>query len=310
MARILVLTHAFDKFYRTDGATGEVRGNYMIFDLLNELQRRGHSYAIKAGLDDLPPADLAILHVDSTVVPKPYREAAARYPICLNRHAVDISKRLVSGALLSRDERWEGPVIVKSNLNHMGRPEAKQNKAAREAGRALPHPDLGRSTEYKVYSSTKAVPGETWLAEELVVERFVPEPDPDGFALRVWVFCGESERCTRHIATDPMVKGQNTIRREPAPVPPELRVERIRLGLDYGKLDFAVHHGRAILFDANKTPGEAPQLAEHISAGASRLADGLERMLIKPPRRPLFNWRQHVPGRLTRWPSGVFSAAG
>jgi hypothetical protein len=107
-----------------------------------------------------------------------------------------------------------------------------------------------------------------------------------------------------------MVKGPTTIRREPASVPPELRVERLRLGLDYGKLDFAVHHGRAILFDANKTPGEAPQLAEHVSAGASRLADGLEKMLIKPPRRRLFNWRQHLPGGRAKWPSGIFSVAG
>jgi hypothetical protein len=310
MARILVLTHAFDKFYRTDEATGKVTCNYMILDILTELQRRGHSYAISTGLDDLPTADLAILHVDSTVVPHSYREAAGRYRICLNRHAVDISKRLVSGAVLNRGERWDGQVIVKSNLNHRGRPEAMQNIAAKEAGRALPHPDLDRSTEYKVYPSVSAVPEETWLGEELVVERFIPEPDADGFALRVWVFCGDSERCTRHVSKDPMVKGARTIRREPVPVPPELRAERLRLGFDYGKFDFAVHHGRAILFDANKTPGDAPQLAEHISAGTSHLADGLERMLTKPPRRRLFNWNLHLPGRLAKWPSGVFSVAG
>lgn len=111
------------------------------------------------------------------------------------------------------------------------------------------------------------------------MEKFIPEPEPDGFAARFWLFCGERERCTRHVSPQSLVKGDDTIRREAVPVPDELRALRRKLGFDYGKFDFVMHEGRAVLLDANKTPGRARNLSSFIAAGNANLADGFEGLI-------------------------------
>ena len=63
-------------------------------------------------------------------------------------------------------------------------------------------------------------------------------------------------------------------------MPDERRAERERLGFDYGKFDFVVREGKAILLDANKTPGSPPPSPE-IDASNADLARGLHSMLRK-----------------------------
>jgi hypothetical protein len=63
------------------------------------------------------------------------------------------------------------------------------------------------------------------------------------------------------------------------PVPNELRIERKRLGFDYGKFDFVVHEGRVVLLDANRTPTAAANLSDYQDTEASRLASGIESFL-------------------------------
>jgi hypothetical protein len=72
------------------------------------------------------------------------------------------------------------------------------------------------------------------------------------FTLRFWVFCGAAERCTRYVSPDRLVKATRSIRKEAVPVPDELRQRRHELGFNYGKFDFVLHQGKAILLDANK----------------------------------------------------------
>jgi len=55
--------------------------------------------------------------------------------------------------------------------------------------------------------------------------------------------------------------------------------ERRKLGFDYGKFDFVVHEGRAVLLDANKTPGRARNLSKIVAAGTANLADGFETLI-------------------------------
>jgi hypothetical protein len=62
------------------------------------------------------------------------------------------------------------------------------------------------------------------------------------------------------------------------PVPDFLRAERERLGFDYGKFDFVIHDGQAVLLDANKTPGPPPSSPDAMERNA-RLAGGIEMML-------------------------------
>ena len=73
--------------------------------------------------------------------------------------------------------------------------------------------------------------------------------------MRHWVFCGDEGYSNRYVSPEPIIKGSNVTSSEPVPVPDELRQWRRDHGLEYGKMDFVVHDDRALLLDANKTPG-------------------------------------------------------
>ncbi|MEW6631576.1 MAG: hypothetical protein AB1440_11955 [Pseudomonadota bacterium] len=279
MAHIAVITHEFDRFQRRRGLLLRRDSPYMLFDLLSELKRRGHSARILNGTSAKPHADIAVLHVDATVTPAEYIDYARAFPFCLNIGAADISKRRISGAVIGKDDDWRGPVIVKSNLNNLGTRERTLNRRSRRAGKPEPFPGVQTSGGYRVHASLADVPAEVFESDDLVVEKFIPEPEPDGFGARFWTFCGERERCTRHVSPQSLVKGNDTIRREPVAVPNELRALRRELGFDYGKFDFVVHEGRAVLLDANKTPGGAGNLSSFLAAGNANLADGFEGLI-------------------------------
>ncbi|MDG4909766.1 hypothetical protein P9228_25605 [Mesorhizobium sp. WSM4898] len=279
MARIAVITHEFDRFQSRRGLLWRRDSPYMLFDLLEELKRRGHSVQVLSGTSAKPAADIAVLHVDATVTSPDYVEYARAFPFCLNLGAADISKRRISGAVVGKDDGWKGQVIVKSSLNHRGTPEQQLNRRARRAGKPMPFPGVQSFDKYEIHASLADVPAELFGREDLIVERFIPEPEPDGFAARFWLFCGERERCTRHVSPQSLVKGDDTIRREAVPVPDELRALRRKLGFDYGKFDFVMHEGRAVLLDANKTPGRARNLSSFIAAGNANLADGFEGLI-------------------------------
>lgn len=270
MARIAILTHEHDAF-----ATRE----YLLKSLLPHWEDAGHSIAVVDGLQDWPDADLAILHVDHSLVPQAYAQACMRYARVINGRALDIRKRHVSRILLRRDSDWTGPVIIKTNLNHGGMSEMHCFQQKRKAGHhdIKPTPDMVFSTEpYTILPDKEAVNPAFWDHPGLVIEPFLAEGDQRGYSMRTWVFLGAAERSSRFFATDPLVKSANIVAREPCAIPDEIRAERLRLGFDYGKFDFVVHEGRPILLDANRTPF-APSAAARpdIAAANALLARGL-----------------------------------
>ncbi|WP_292673373.1 hypothetical protein [Mesorhizobium sp.] len=279
VARIVVITHEHDQFLGKRDILLRRGSPYLLFDVLGELKRRGHSVRIQQGLSKTHSADVAVLHVDATITPADYLDYARSFPFCLNVGTADISKRRISGALVNEGDAWQGPVIVKSNLNNQGIPETFLNRRARRARKPPPFPDMPVLQSYEVYGSISDIPDGVFERDDLVVDKFIPEKEPDGFAARFWVFCGESERCTRYVSPNALVKASETIRREPVPVPDEMRQLRRELGFDYGKFDFVIHEGRAVLLDANKTPGRPKNLVKMFSAGASHLADGFEGLI-------------------------------
>jgi hypothetical protein len=207
-----------------------------------------------------------------------YSEAAKRYPIVVNGAAVDMRKRLVSHYLVTRDDGWTGPVIVKTDLNYGGIPEKQAAERFRRDGKPAdlsPGPIVATTRPYPIFASANVVPADVWANPGLVVERFLPEQDERGYCVRAWVFFGDQERCTRYRGTHPIVKSATIVAREVVPVPDEIRAERERLGFDYGKFDFVVHDGHAILLDANRTPSAPPPNPE-IEASNARLAAGIE----------------------------------
>lgn len=280
LARIVVFTHAYDRFLRWRWSWPPRNSTYLLFEVLRELRTMGHDWQVVVGPQPAS-GDVAVLHVDASFVDEAYLALAQGFPRSVNFATSDISKRRVSGALLAPGEGWAGPVIVKTNLNYMGKIEAAHNRLAAQRGLPPPHPAPPAIERYEVLPSADAVPDSTWANPDLVVERFIPEPDAQGYALRTWVFMGTRERCTRHVASDSLVKADNIVRREPVEVPAALRAERERLGFDFGKFDFVVHDGRPVLLDANRTPGSSRAMRPVLKAGARHLAEGFAEMIGK-----------------------------
>ncbi|WP_395770308.1 hypothetical protein [Arenimonas sp.] len=280
MASIAILCHELDQaiWPRRDG--NGYNCPYLIGQMVFNLIQRGHDVEIVHGLKAKnPDPDLAILHVDLTRVPEDYLAYAAGFRNCLNRKIADISKTVISGALLAGRPDWNGPVIVKSNLNcHAGGESAKN---ARRKGSA---PEVRAFPEYAVFNSIQDVPEELTSDASLVIDCFMPEREGDMYAIRHWVFCGDQGHCNRFISPKMIIKGANVVRKDPCAVPEQLHEIRKSLGFDYGKFDFVMHGDDVYLLDANKTPGSPPLLTAGDKAGVSRLVDGFEAMMHRPQK--------------------------
>ena len=274
MAHIVLITHTYDNFRERSFLLGSLAGHWL---------DAGHDVSLAEGLGNWPDGDVAVMHVDLSVVPAAYSEAARRYAIVVNGAATDVRKKRVSRHLVTQNDDWTGPVIIKTDLNYSGIPEMHAAQMFRRDGKPAdlpPGPVVSTTRPYPILRSLGEVPREVWANPGLVVERFLPEQDVHGYWVRAWVFFGDRERCTRYRGTHPIVKTATIVGREPAPVPEELRAERERLGFDYGKFDFVVHDGRATLFDANRTPS-APPSSPEIDASNAHLAGGLESLMRK-----------------------------
>lgn len=253
----------------------------MVYAFAEHWRRAGHTVITHRGSAEPPPGDVAILHLDVTVVPAEYHPLLSRYRRVLNGKVLDISKRAYSQHLLSRgDGSWRGPVIVKTNTNFLGRPEAFINEAARRAGRTPPLPPTYLARGYPVFDSLAQVPEAIWANPDAVVERFLPERDEQGrYCVRVWTFFGERERCVKWHAREKIVKASNTVERTPLEPPRELRAWRERLGFDFGKFDYVVHEGKELLLDANRTPSFPTEQSPNALAAAADLAAGIDGFL-------------------------------
>ena len=96
---------------------------YDIMHVAKYWQEVGHEVFPVFGTKQFIPADIAILHVDLSLVPQGFVDFANRYAICLNKRALDIRKSRVSKNLLHKNDHYTGQVIIKSNENTGGIPE-------------------------------------------------------------------------------------------------------------------------------------------------------------------------------------------
>ena len=237
---------------------------------------------------------VGILHVDLTHVPTDYEPLRAAYPVLLNGTVADIGKRKVSPELtVGRDDLYDGPVIVKTDLNARGVPERRARRheqawparvAANVLDRLMPRRPTGRwwrwDRPYPAYPRKSAVPGWVWRRPDLVVQRFVPEPAGPGYVLRIWYFLGDVDLHLARYAHDPwFAGGRGTQAALLGEVPPELRDFRARWGFDLGKFDYVLSEGRPVLLDANKTPSFGLGATPFHGAALPRLAESIERWL-------------------------------
>jgi hypothetical protein len=276
MIRIVVITHTYDNFQGR---------NFLLRSFFGHWIDAGYDVVVTVGPDDWPDGDIAVMHVDLSVIPALYAEASRRYAIVVNGAARDIRKKIVSRYRVSPNDGWTGPVIIKTDLNSGGMPELHIGRQALRDGNHAEMPPgriVSTTQPYPILRSADAVPTAVWNNPGLIVERFLPEQDAGGFWVRAWVFFGDRERCTRYRGNHPIVKSASIVAREPAPVPEELRAERERLGFDYGKFDFVVRDSHAILLDANRTPTAPPPSASpDLAASNTNLACGLDALLRK-----------------------------
>jgi len=249
--KVAVLTHPRDKFES---------GSYHLLKMIDIWRKSGIEVAVLHGIGRFEAADALIVHVDLTVIPEEYRAFSNRYPIVVNGRIHDISKRKISRHLVTRGDPYMGEVIVKTDLNYAGRAEQRAVhlwRLRRAVLKCLPWAWTGHLTPefYPVFPSSAVVPAGVWNNPRLVVERFIPERAGEYYCLRQWLSFGSRSVSQRLVSPHPIVKAANIVRRDyDLPIPRDLRAMREELGFDYGKFDYVIANGKAVLLDANRTP--------------------------------------------------------
>ncbi|ATG46978.1 hypothetical protein CEW89_04975 [Celeribacter ethanolicus] len=262
----------------------DLQKKYVLSCLAEIWQEMGLTVRVGPGFAE--DADLCILHHDVTRLSPERVPQAPEGVRVLNGAVRDISKRRYSSLRLEPGADWDGQVIVKSNLNHFGGPEQRnlprltRLRLKAQSRLARLNWDLARSLPKKTYpvlDRLDKVPGWVWERDDLLVERFMPEREGDHYCLRGWLFFGSASYGYKLVATDPLVKVRTMVRYEYLDeVPPELQRHREEMGFDFGKFDYVMHDGRAILLDANKTPSFA---GDRRSERVLRLARAVEEFL-------------------------------
>jgi hypothetical protein len=264
VARIAILTHAHDVF-----------ANYFLTEIAHVWREQRHEITLHPGPTREARADLAIVHVDLTVVPPEYLASARQFGRAINANVPDISKRIISRQLVARGDDYDGPVIVKTNRNCGGLPEAKLARKGLIPGGMACKPE-----DYPIFQFKRMVSEKFWDNPEFVVEKFLYEQRDGHFCLRTWVFLGDRETNSLSYSKSAIVKSNNVIRREPvAEVPDELRAMRREFGFDYGKFDYAIVDGRVVLYDVNRTPTLGRFSREQFMPRIRLLAEGLDSFL-------------------------------
>lgn len=263
---------------------------YRVWFMAELWKRAGVRVDVVRGPAEAITADVLIPHVDLSYIPDEYWEVIVRHPCAVNRHVRDIRKRLYSELIVRRDDAWDGPVIVKTDANSGGYSEelfgrsGRRGRMERRINRFVHRPGverrllrwLSRLDTYHVFKSARHVPRGVYDNPLLVVERFMPERREDGYAVRSMTCFGDRVRSRMMVAPEPIVKARNAKLREYVPTPPEMLEWRKRLRVDYGKLDFVVHDGRAVLLDVNITPSMSSGLEEGKILRSRYFAEGLE----------------------------------
>jgi hypothetical protein len=255
---------------------------YMAYEFARRWEAAGHRVLYHRGTAPPPPGDVAILHVDLTVIPEPYRDLGKTYARVINQATWDLRKSRYTQAKLARGDAWPGPVIIKTEGNHAGNIDDALRRTELAEAMASDIPKWAVMQDYIVCESSARVPDAIWDMPGALVEKYIPERDASGANyLRVWTFFGTEERSSRYLSYAPMVRAANYVSRETVAVPDEMRALREKLGFDYGKFDYVRHDGRYVLLDANRTPAAPAFIANNpeIAASFDRIAHGIDGFL-------------------------------
>ena len=285
---VVVLIHQNDQGFRNI--------HYLIKPLIEAWQATGIQVEVVRGLGRHPPADGLFPHIDLTITPRAYRRFFDRYALVVNRQLVDISKSRISTNLVGPHDSYTGPVIVKTERNYGGLPEQRLTPPSPLT--QLWHAITGRRilssgsapldtagwkyvealepSAYPVFSSLGAVPREVFANRHLVVEKFIPEQDGKGFAIRYFYFLGQASICYCLRSTEPATKFSNAHSIDRVPAPEVLQAYRRQRGIDFGKIDFVMRDGEPVVLDVNRTPALRPDAQALPGEIIAALAEGLQ----------------------------------
>jgi hypothetical protein len=249
--RIHIITKSSEKLSRV----------YIMGVLADVWVEQGHT--VTTGPIPMMDADIAILHIDATVVSDNVLPSNPSKRLIINSNILDISKSRISSNILNPLSDYDGQVIVKTDANHYGRPEFFKLpfwhiKRLRRKLTSQIHWSIARELPeccYPICQKIADVPSWVWRRQDLIVEPFQPEVENGEYVVRVWIFFGKNEYCVKLYSSDPIVKSGNSSHFEFVDdIPESIRSKRTELGIEFGKIDFTIVNGQAVLLDVNKTP--------------------------------------------------------
>ena len=261
MKKIVIIFHKNDK---------NRLQNYLIMRLTEIWRSEGIEVIPVLGIKRFVPADLAILHVDLSVVPDEYINFAQKYPIALNRAVKDVRKSTFIDNTIKPGDKYEGKIIVKSNLNCAGVPERRNSSMnalfsslkrrldLSEILGGMHKPYFNTPSDYIILESSSCVPENWFKNKDIVIQKFLPEMDNGCYCIRNYFFLGNRSTSLLRKGNGPIVNSGSTSSLEPIDVHPDIVKLRSKLRFDYGKFDYIVHEGVPMLIDINKTTGTSP----------------------------------------------------
>ncbi len=282
---------------------------YFIDHFVSRWEDAGYRVIDHIGSVDVPKADICILHINLTVIPPEYVEIIAKFPLVINGNILDISRRTFSQILLSKNDDYTGPVIVKTNTNYGGKPESdrlKQKYMLNEPSKSI-FPSFGIKSvvkkslfqlmnrtgikkpfqkwdqietmnplTYPIFRNMNHVPKGVWGNPNLVVERFINSCKDGLYYAYYCVFFGDRQIGGRLASPNPIVKFSNLVSEERLAVPDAVRQWRKDLNIDFGRLDYLEFEGQYFLIDVNKTEGGGIEMGYEYPEEIDYLAGGLE----------------------------------
>ena len=167
--------------------------------------------------------------------------------------ATTVAIRKIAGLVLARLEA-RPPSLATNEVTHARRPESAMAIATpSRADFSLVNSPC--SPLRLAAASLADVPVALRRDSSLVVERFLPEFEDGLYHMRLYQFLGDQESCARMGAKDPVVNAATHCRHEAVEPHPAIVELRHAMHFDYGKFDYVIHDGQAILLDINKTVG-------------------------------------------------------
>lgn len=270
--RIHILHHENHTRKRMEGT--------MICHIASRWEKEGHHVKHLFGCQADHHADVLLLHIDLSCIPSDYIHFAEHYPRVLNHQLIDIRKRSISEHLVDQSSNYNGPVIVKTNLNCGGAPERLLGVLPRKQPFSLSRSikkrlkikdpaSMRRPKDYLVYSQKSKVPKSVFSNEDLVVEKFQPERHGDEYYQRRYFFLGDAEYNEIHATTVPVHANDSddhcTRYWEVPEIPEQIREYRQRLNVDFGKIDYVIQDGQVVVFDVNRTPSSGNVVTDPIA---------------------------------------------